>query len=50
MHIEIIEIIENPAVAEAGAVWAKKGDRTIIVIDPNLDADTRRALIEELTG
>lgn len=47
MHVEIIE---NAAVADAGAVWARQGDRTIIVIDPNLDPDTRRALIEELTG
>lgn len=45
-----VDIIENAAVADAGAVWARKGDRTIIVIDPALDADTRRALIEELTA
>lgn len=45
-----MEIIENEAVKAAGAVWGSRNGRVVIVVDPNLSAEEKQALIEELTG
>jgi hypothetical protein len=45
-----LEIVEHEAVRAVGAVLARQGDRTIIVLDPALSNAEKQALITELTG